>query len=351
MSSTTTVKEPFNPKLRRRVDEQSGQALVECNLVESITLTLSQEMDLDDRVMCLGEDVGLNGGVFRATDGLQARFGEQRVVDTPLSESGIMGSAIGLAMGGMRPIPEIQFEGFLGPAYDQLCNHAARYRTRSRGAITVPMVVRVPVGGGIHAPELHSDSPEAIYAHQPGLKVVMPSTPLDAKGLLAAAIADPDPVIFFEPKRVYRLPTREWIPEDRYTIPIGKAKVVAEGSDLTLVTWGASVYQALAALDALPEDVSVELIDLRTISPLDRDTVIESVNKTGRCVIVHEAPKTCGFGAELSSIIQENCFLNLHAPVQRVAGFDTIMPYYKLELDYLPDSKRIVEAVQQTLAY
>jgi pyruvate dehydrogenase E1 component beta subunit len=308
-------------------------------------------MDLDDRVMCLGEDVGLNGGVFRATDGLQARFGEQRVVDTPLSESGIMGSAIGLAMGGMRPIPEIQFEGFLGPAYDQLCNHAARYRTRSRGAITVPMVVRVPVGGGIHAPELHSDSPEAIYAHQPGLKVVMPSTPLDAKGLLAAAIADPDPVIFFEPKRVYRLPTREWIPEDRYTIPIGKAKVVAEGTDLTLVTWGASVYQALAALDALPEDVSVELIDLRTISPLDRDTVIESVNKTGRCVIVHEAPKTCGFGAELSSIIQENCFLNLHAPVQRVAGFDTIMPYYKLELDYLPDSKRIVEAVQQTLAY
>ncbi len=351
MSSTTTVKEPFNPKLRRRVDEQSGQALVECNLVESITLTLSQEMDLDDRVMCLGEDVGLNGGVFRATDGLQARFGEQRVVDTPLSESGIMGSAIGLAMGGMRPIPEIQFEGFLGPAYDQLCNHAARYRTRSRGAITVPMVVRVPVGGGIHAPELHSDSPEAIYAHQPGLKVVMPSTPLDAKGLLAAAIADPDPVIFFEPKRVYRLPTREWIPEDRYTIPIGKAKVVAEGTDLTLVTWGASVYQALAALDALPEDVSVELIDLRTISPLDRDTVIESVNKTGRCVIVHEAPKTCGFGAELSSIIQEHCFLNLHAPVQRVAGFDTIMPYYKLELDYLPDSKRIVEAVQQTLAY
>jgi pyruvate dehydrogenase E1 component beta subunit len=353
MSSTTAsdVKEPFNPKLRRRVDEQTGQQLVECNLVESITYTLSQEMDLDARVMCLGEDVGLNGGVFRATDGLQARFGEDRVVDTPLSESGIMGSAIGLAMGGMRPIPEIQFEGFLGPAYDQLCNHAARYRTRSRGAITIPMVIRVPVGGGIHAPELHSDSPEAIYAHQPGLKVVMPSTPYDAKGLLAAAIADPDPVLFFEPKRVYRLPTREWIPEDRYTLPIGQARVIAEGTDLTLVTWGASVYQALAALDSLPEDVSVELIDLRTISPLDRDTVIQSVQKTGRCVIVHEAPKTCGFGAELSSIIQENCFLYLKAPVQRVAGFDTIMPYYKLELDYLPDSKRIIEAVQQTLAY
>jgi pyruvate dehydrogenase E1 component beta subunit len=353
MSSTAaaSVKEPFNPKLRRRVDEATGQQLIECNLVEAITYTLSQEMDLDPRVICLGEDVGVNGGVFRATDGLHARFGENRVVDSPLSESGIMGAAIGLAMGGMRPIPEIQFEGFLGPAYDQLCNHAARYRTRSRGAIPIPMVVRVPVGGGIHAPELHSDSPEAIYAHQPGLKVVMPSTPEDAKGLLAAAIADPDPVVFFEPKRVYRLPTREWIPEERYTLPIGKAKVISEGTDLTLVTWGASVYQALAAIDALPEDVSVELIDLRTISPFDRDTIIQSVQKTGRCVIVHEAPKTAGFGAEISSVVQENCFLYLKAPVQRVAGFDTIMPYYKLELDYLPDSKRIVEAVQQTLAY
>ncbi len=342
---------PFNPKLQRRVDDASGRSLVECNLVEAITLTLAQEMERDERVICLGEDIGLNGGVFRATDGLQARFGDSRVIDTPLSESGIMGTAIGLAMGGMRPIPEIQFEGFMGPAYDQLVNHAARYRTRSRGAITIPLVVRVPVGGGIHAPELHSDSPEAIYSHQPGLKVVMPSTPEDAKGLLVAALDDPDPVLFFEPKRVYRLPTREWIGEERYSIEIGKAKVLVEGTDLTLITWGASVYQALAAIDTLPDDVSIEVIDLRTISPFDREAVVESVQKTGRCVIVHEAPKTAGFGGEVSSVIQENCFLYLKAPVQRVAGFDTIMPYYKLELDYLPDSKRIAEAVMATLAY
>lgn len=349
--TTTAEKAPFNPKLRRRVDETTGQNLVECNLVESITLSLAQELERDSRVVCLGEDVGLNGGVFRATDGLQARFGETRIFDTPLSESGIMGAAIGLAMGGMRPIPEIQFEGFMGPAYDQLVNHAARYRTRSRGAITIPLVVRVPVGGGIHAPELHSDSPEAIYAHQPGLKIVMPSTPSDAKGLLAAALDDPDPVLFFEPKRVYRLPTREWISEDRYTLPIGKAKVVTEGEHLTLISWGATVYQCLEVLDNLPEDVSVELIDLRTISPIDTDTIIQSVQKTGRCVIAHEAPKTVGLGAELTARIQENCFLYLKAPVQRVAGFDTIMPYYKLELDYLPDAKRIAEAVKQCLAY
>ncbi len=349
--SNATEQAVFNPKLRRRVDEGSGVNQVECNLVEAITLTLAQEMDRDERVVCLGEDVGLNGGVFRATDGLQARFGDQRVFDTPLSESGIMGTAVGLAMGGMRPVPEIQFEGFMGPAYDQLVNHAARYRTRSRGAITIPMVVRVPVGGGIHAPELHSDSPEAIYAHQPGLKVVMPCTPYDAKGLLAAALEDPDPVLFFEPKRVYRLPTRDWIPEDRYTIPIGQAKVVTEGDSVTVISWGASVYQCLEAMDQLPEDISVEMIDMRTISPIDKDTIIASVQKTGRCVIVHEAPKTAGMGAELATILQEHCFLYLKAPVQRVAGFDTIMPYYKLELEYLPNAKRVAEAITQVMAY
>jgi pyruvate dehydrogenase E1 component beta subunit len=319
-------------------------------LVDAINEGLYQEMERDDRVVLLGEDVGLNGGVFRVTDGLQKRFGPERVVDTPLAESGIMGTAIGLAMAGMRPIPEIQFEGFMGPAYDQLVNHAARYRTRSRGAITIPMTVRVPVGGGIHAPELHSDSPEAIYAHNPGLKVVMPSTPYDAKGLLLSCIRDPDPCIFFEPKRVYRS-FREEVPEGEYTIPIGQAKVVAEGTDLTLVTWGASVFQALEAMDKLPEDLSVELIDLRTIYPPDMDTIIQSVQKTGRCVVVHEAPKTAGFGAEISATIQEHCFLHLEAPVQRVAGFDTVMPYYKLELDYLPDAPRIAEAVQQCAAY
>jgi pyruvate dehydrogenase E1 component beta subunit len=319
-------------------------------LVQAITLALQQEMQKDSRVVILGEDVGLNGGVFRVTEGLQKQFGADRVVDTPLAESGIMGTAIGLAMAGMRPIPEIQFEGFLGPAYDQLVNHAARYRTRSRGAITIPLTVRVPVGGGIHAPELHSDSPESIYAHTPGLKVVMPCTPYDAKGLLISAIRDPDPVIFFEPKRVYRS-FREEVPEDEYTIPIGQAKVVSEGSDLTVVSWGASVFQCIEALDALPEDVSVELIDLRTIYPIDLDTIVQSVQKTGRCVVVHEAPKTAGMGAEISSLIQENCFLHLKAPVQRVAGFDTVMPYYKLELDYLPDAPKIKESIEQCLAY
>lgn len=319
-------------------------------LVDAINEALEQEMHRDARVVLLGEDVGANGGVFRVTEGLQKIFGKDRVIDTPLAESGIMGTAIGLAMAGMRPIPEIQFDGFLGPAYDQLTNHAARYRTRTRGAITIPLTVRVPVGGGIHAPELHSDSPEAIYAHTPGLKVVMPCTPVDAKGLLTSAIRDPDPVVFFEPKRVYRS-FREEVPEEEYTIPIGQAKVVSEGTDLTVITWGASVFECLAAIDKLPEDVSVELIDLRTIYPIDLDTIVQSVQKTGRCVIVHEAPKTSGFGAEISSLIQEHCFLNLKAPVQRVAGFDTVMPYYKLELDYLPDSKRIAESVTQTLAY
>lgn len=319
-------------------------------LVQAINLALAQEMERDDRVVLLGEDVGVNGGVFRVTDGLAARFGEHRVQNTPLDESGIIGVSIGLAMAGMRPVPEIQFEGFMGPAYDQIVNHAARFRNRTRGAITIPLTIRVPVGGGIHAPELHSDSPEAIYTHSPGLKVVMPSTPRDAKGLLASAIRDPDPVLFFEPKRVYRA-YREEVPEDEYTIPIGKAKVVNEGEDITVITWGASVFQCLEAMDALPEDVSLELIDLRTIDPIDTDTIAASVEKTGRCVIVHEAPVTCGLGAEISARIQERCFLNLEAPVQRVGGFDTVMPYYKLELDYLPDAQRIGKGIMECLAY
>jgi len=307
-------------------------------------------MAADPRVMCLGEDVGLNGGVFRVTEGLQKKYGPERVVDSPLSESGIMGSSIGLAMNGMRPIPEIQFEGFMGPAFDQLVNHAARFRNRTRGGITIPMTVRVPWGGGIHAPEFHSDSPEAIYIHSPGLKVICASTPADAKGLLLAAIRDPDPVLFFEPKRVYRS-YREEVPEEPYTIEIGKAKIVSEGSDCTVVTWGASVFQCLAALDKLPEDVSVELIDLRTLHPFDLDTIVNSVQKTGRCVIVQEAPSLCSLASEVSSLIQEHCFLSLQAPVQRVTGFDTIMPYAKLELDYLPDAKRVAGAVEAVLAY
>ncbi|MBL8745070.1 MAG: alpha-ketoacid dehydrogenase subunit beta [Phycisphaerae bacterium] len=319
-------------------------------LVQAINLALAQEMELDDRVILLGEDVGKNGGVFRVTEGLQARFGESRVIDSPLAESGIIGTAIGMAMAGLRPIPEIQFEGFLGPAYDQITNHAARYRTRSRGSVTIPLTIRVPVGGGIHAPELHSDSPEAIYAHTPGLKVVMPSSPYDAKGLLISAIRDPDPVIYFEPKRIYRA-FREEVPEDEYTIPIGEAKVVEEGTDLTLISWGATVLQCVEAMDKLPDDLSVELIDLRTIYPIDIDRITESVKKTGRCVVACEAPKTASMAAEIATIIQEHCFLHLRAPVQRVCGFDTVMPYYKLELDYLPDASKIGEAVMQCATY
>jgi pyruvate dehydrogenase E1 component beta subunit len=318
------------------------------NMVQAINLALIQEMEKDGRVLLLGEDVGANGGVFRVTEGLQKRFGANRVVDTPLAESGIIGTAIGLAMGGLRPVPEIQFDGFLGPAYDQICSHAARMRSRTRGAFPVPLTIRVPVGGGIHAPELHSDSPEAIYAHTPGLKVVMPSSPYDAKGLLVAAIRDPDPVIFFEPKRIYRA-FREEVPEDEYVLPIGKARTVCEGTELTVVSWGASVVQCMQAIEKSGK--SVELIDLRTIYPFDIEAVEASVRKTGRCVVVHEAPLTSGFGAEISARIMERCFLHLEAPVQRVAGFDTIMPYYKLELDYMPDAARIGRAIDDVMAY
>ncbi|MHC5023357.1 MAG: alpha-ketoacid dehydrogenase subunit beta [Planctomycetota bacterium] len=317
-------------------------------LVQAINLALIQEMEKDDRVIVLGEDVGLNGGVFRVTEGLFKRFGPDRVVDTPLAESGIIGSSIGLAMGGLLPVPEIQFEGFLAPAYDQICTHAARMRSRTRGALTVPMTVRVPVGGGIHAPELHSDSPEAVFALQPGLKVVMPASPYDAKGLLISAVRDPDPVIFFEPKRIYRA-FREEVPEDEYTVPIGEARVVTEGDEMTIVSWGATVIQCMNAIEQSRR--SIELIDVRTISPLDTRTIAESVKKTGRAIIVHEAPRTCGLGAEIATRIMEQCFLHLEAPVQRVVGFDTIMPYYKLELEYLPDTDRIARVIEETAAY
>ncbi|MFB3138141.1 MAG: alpha-ketoacid dehydrogenase subunit beta [Phycisphaerales bacterium] len=317
-------------------------------LVQAINLALIQEMEKDERVMILGEDVGINGGVFRVTDGLYKRFGPKRVVDTPLAESGIIGASIGLAMAGLRPVPEIQFEGFLAPAYDQLCTHAARMRARTRGALTVPMTVRVPVGGGIHAPELHSDSPAAFYVHQPGLKVVVPATPYDAKGLLISAIRDPDPILFFEPKRLYRA-FREEVPEDEYTVPIGKARVVIPGDEITVISWGAPVVQCVTAIEQ--SDQSIELIDLRTIYPLDTDAIVNSVKKTGRAVIVHEAPKTAGLGAEVASRIMEHCFLYLEAPIQRVTGFDTVMPYYKLELEYLPEAERIRKAIQEVAAY
>ena len=317
-------------------------------LVQAINLALIQEMEKDDRVIVLGEDVGANGGVFRVTEGLHKRFGPERVVDTPLAESGIIGTSIGLAMGGLRPIPEIQFEGFLAPAYDQICTHAARMRARTRGAFTVPLTLRCPVGGGIHAPELHSDSPEAVYAHQPGIKVVMPASPYDAKGLLISAIRDPDPVLFLEPKRIYRA-FREDVPEDEYTVPIGKARVVVEGDDITMVSWGAAVIQCMNAIES--SNHSIELIDLRTIDPLDTETIVNSVKKTGRAVVVHEAPRNCGLGAEIVSRIMEHAFLYLEAPIQRVTGFDTLMPYYKIEREYLPEEPRISKAIEEVAAY
>jgi pyruvate dehydrogenase E1 component beta subunit len=324
----------------------------ELNLVDAINQALHQEMARDPSVLVLGEDVGLNGGVFRVTDGLQKKFGADRVIDTPLSEAGIIGASIGLAMAGMRPVAEIQFEGFLGPGYDQLCTQASRARNRTRGAFTCPLTVRCPIGGGIHAPELHSDSPEAVYAHTPGLKVVMPSRPYDAKGLLIASIRDPDPVIFFEPKRVYRS-FKEEVPEEPYTIEIGKAAVLDgyEGDDITVISWGSMIHDCMKALDTLPDSISAELIDIRTVYPLDIGTIAESVKKTGRVVIVHEAPKTGGWGAEIASQIMEQCFLYLEAPVQRVAGFDTPMPYYKLEKQYLPDAARIGSCIRDCMMY
>lgn len=322
-------------------------------MVEALNLALKQEMKRDPTVMCMGEDVGVDGGVFRVTDGLIKEFGETRVVDTPLAESGIVGTAIGLAIAGMRPVCEIQFDGFIPPAFDQLISHASRMRWRSRGRFTCPLVVRAPFTGGVRALEHHSESTEAIYAHIPGLKVVFPATPYDAKGLMVSAIRDPDPVLFCEPKRLYRA-VREEVPDEEYTVPIGVAKMVTEGTDLTLVTWGAMRWvceKTLLQLRNSPDTakISIELIDLRTVSPWDADMVISSVKKTGRCVIVHEAPKSGGWGATISAEIMEKALFNLKAPVSRVTGFDTPIPFLKSEHYYLPDEKRIIDAIVEVM--
>jgi len=325
--------------------------VAEMNIVEAVNAAMRFEMERDERVMVLGEDVGRSGGVFRATEGLQELFGEDRVVDTPLAESGIVGSSIGLAMFGMRPIAEIQFMGFIYPAFDQIISHAGRIRNRTRGRFCVPLVVRAPYGGGIHAPEHHSESTEAIFAHTPGIKVVIPSNPYDAKGLLLAAIRDPDPVIFLEPKRIYRAVKAD-VPEGDYTVPIGKADVVRQGESLTLVAWGAMVHTCLETMEILSsEGLDAELIDARSISPFDFDTVVESVKKTGRLVVVHEAPKTCGFGAEIVALINEKAFLSLAAPPLRVTGFDTVMPLPRGERLYLPSAERISATVRQVMEY
>jgi pyruvate dehydrogenase E1 component beta subunit len=310
-----------------------------------------EEMERDPAVVILGEDVGREGGVFRVTDGLQARFGADRVIDTPLAESGIVGTAFGMAVKGLRPVAEIQFEGFLAPAMDQIMSHIARIRTRSRGRFTAPLVIRSPFGGGIHAPEHHSDSPEAIFIHTPGIKVVIPASPYDAKGLIKAAIRDADPVLFFEPKRIYRA-IKEEVPDEDYTVPIGKAKVVREGNDVTLISWGAMVRETLRAAEMVEkEGVKAEVIDLRTLSPMDEETFLISVRKTGRAVIVQEAPRTCGLGAEISARIQETSLLSLEAPVERITGFDTIVPLLKLENHYLPNPERIIRGIRKVMAF
>ena len=321
------------------------------NLVEAINRGLLEEMERDPAVVILGEDVGREGGVFRVTDGLQARFGSDRVIDTPLAESGIVGTAFGMAVKGLRPVAEIQFEGFLAPAMDQIMSHIARIRTRSRGRFTSPLVIRSPFGGGIHAPEHHSDSPEAIFIHTPGIKVVIPASPYDAKGLIKAAIRDADPILFFEPKRIYRA-IKEEVPDEDYTVPIGKAKVVREGNDITLISWGAMVRETLRAAEMVErEGIKAEVIDLRTLSPMDEEVFLTSVRKTGRAVIIQEAPRTCGLGAEISARIQETSLLSLEAPVERIAGFDTIVPLLKLENHYLPTPERIVRGIRKVMAF
>jgi pyruvate dehydrogenase E1 component beta subunit len=322
------------------------------NLVQAIDQALQQEMQSDPKVVVLGEDVGKDGGVFRVTDGLVERFGEERVLDTPLAESGIVGFAIGLAVAGYHPVAEIQFDGFSYPALDQIISHAARLRTRSRGQRTVPMVVRMPYGGGIRALEHHSESPEALYAHIPGLKVVIPSDPYDAKGLLAAAIRDPDPVVFLEPKRVYRAIKMD-VPEEQYVIPLGTAKVVREGKDLTLISWGAHVRTCKEAAERLAAEnrYDVEVVDLRTLSPCDWPTVTASVVKTGRAIVVSESARTGGFHAEVMAQLMERAILHLEAPVKRVTGFDTIPPLGKLEDYFQPDADLVVAEIIATMEF
>ena len=324
---------------------------MKATMVEAINACLKQEMERDTSMVILGEDVGIDGGVFRATEGIYAKFGRERVIDTPLCESGILGTAVGMAMMGLRACPEIQFQGFEYNGYHHLVQHAARLRNRTRGNITVPMTVRLPCSGGIRALEHHSESLESAYLHIPGLKVVYPSSPYDAKGLLAASLSDEDTVLFFEPKRLYRA-FREEVPEERYEIELGKANVLREGNDVTLVTWGAMTYVSKeAATDAEAQGVSVEHIDLRTLSPCDWDAIIGSVQKTGRCVVVHEAVKTLGFGAEISARIMEKAFLSLEAPVRRVTGWDITIPYPKLEDYYFPDKGRILKGIMETAQF
>lgn len=321
-------------------------------MIQAITEAMDQKMAEDSRVMLLGEDVGVNGGVFRATENLLQKYGANRVVDTPLSEAGIIGAAIGLAMNGLLPVVEIQFLAFIYPGFEQIVSHAARMRYRTRGQYHVPMVIRTPYGAGIRGPELHSESVESFFAHVPGLKVVAPSNPYDAKGLLIAAMEDPDPVIFLEPTKLYRA-FKEEVPEEMYRVPIGKAKVVREGTDLSIFAWGAMLRVADEAAKQIEREqgISCELVDLRTIYPLDRDAIVRSVKKTGRAIVVHEAHKTAGMGAEIISIINDEALIYLKAPVKRITGFDVPVPQFSIEDDYLPTPGRVMSGIMETFTY
>ncbi|WP_028388799.1 alpha-ketoacid dehydrogenase subunit beta [Legionella fairfieldensis] len=321
----------------------------EITLIEAVTQALAYELAQDENVVVFGEDVGKNGGVFRATVGLQERFGEQRVFDSPLAESMIAGLAIGMSLQGLKPVAEFQFMGFIYPAMNQIISHAARMRNRTRGRLHCPLVFRAPFGGGIRAPEHHSESTEALFAHIPGLQVVIPSSPKRAYGLLLAAIRNPDPVIFLEPKRIYRL-VKQPVEDNGQELPLGRCFTLQEGEDVTLISWGASIYETMQAAKQLAEEgISCEVIDVATIKPLDIDTILTSVEKTGRCVIVHEGAKTGGVGAEISAQLMENAMTDLLAPVQRVTGYDIVMPYFQLEKHYIPSVSRIKDSVMNIM--
>ncbi len=330
-----------------RMESQTSEKVT---LVQAVNLALHRAMQEDPDVVVLGQDVGKLGGVFRATEGLLDRFGKDRVMDTPLAESAIVGCAVGMAIYGLKPVAEMQFSGFAYQAFHQIEQHVSRYRNRSRGVYPLGMVIRMPYGGGVRAFEHHSESREAYYVHTPGLKVVIPSTPTDAWGLLRAAIRDPDPVIFMEPKKIYRS-IKEILPKEDFEIEIGKAKVVQAGKDLTLISYGAMMPVVLEAAQSLKGDYSLEIIDIRTLKPLDVSTLVASVKKTGRAVVVHEAPRTLGMGAEIAATLMEQAFLHLKAPVGRVTGYDVQMPYYQLENNYLPSVSRVVKAVRETMNY
>lgn len=325
--------------------------MTEITLVEAVNLALMHEMEQDPEMVVLGQDIGVNGGVFRATVGLLEKFGNERVLDTPLAENMIAGTAVGMAVQGLHPVAEIQFMGFIYPTIDQLVSHASRMRNRTRGRLSCPMVLRAPYGGGIHAPEHHSESTEAMLAHIPGIRVVIPSSPTRAYGLLLAAIRDPDPVVFLEPKRVYRL-MKQAVEDNGEALPLDTCFVLRPGSDITLVSWGAMLHETREAAEQLAgEGIDAEVIDLATIKPIDMETILESVGRTGRCVIVQEAARTCSVSAEIAARLAEEGLMSLFAPIRRVTGFDTVMPMFRLEGHYMPGTERIKQAVRQTMEY